>query len=68
MLSGVEENLNFKLDNKFTISELTQMGRSLLILENHQYVKQAVSEFSGIVTTNNWIMPSGAFGHGGGSL
>jgi len=68
MLSGVEENLNFKLDNKFTINELTQMGRSLLIPENHQYVKMAVSDFSGSVTTNNWIIPTGAFGHGGGSL
>lgn len=68
MISATEEDLNFTLDNKFTINELSQMGRILLLPENHKYIGMAVNKFSESVTTNNWQLPAGAFGSGGGSL
>jgi len=68
MIRETEEDLNFTLDNKFTIKELSQMGNSLLIPENHKYIKLATSDFNSIITTNNWQLPAGAFGNGGGSL
>ena len=68
MISDVENDLNFTLDNKFKINELSRMGKSLLTEENHKYIKMAVSEFNHKITTNNWILPAGAFGSGGGSL
>lgn len=67
-LTNYEKELGFTLDNKFTINELIQKGNSLLKPENLPFVKLATEGYIGEVITNNWILPAGAFGSGGGSL
>jgi 3'-phosphoadenosine 5'-phosphosulfate sulfotransferase (PAPS reductase)/FAD synthetase len=68
MIGEIEEELNFTLDNKLTIYELVNMGKSKLRQENYKYVKQAITEYDLPVITDNWQIPAGAFGIGGGSI
>nr|WP_319266000.1 phosphoadenosine phosphosulfate reductase family protein [uncultured Draconibacterium sp.] len=68
MLQETEEELGFTLDNKLTIREMVTAGRSLLLPENRKYIKLATSPFSSDISTNNWVLPAGAFGYGGGAI
>jgi 3'-phosphoadenosine 5'-phosphosulfate sulfotransferase (PAPS reductase)/FAD synthetase len=69
MIADLEEAMQFTIDNKLTVIELARIGKSKLTDENIQYVKQAITQFSGnIITDQKWILPAGAFGHGGGSI
>lgn len=69
MLHSVEEDLHFTIDQKFSVPELIQMGKSRITDENRDYIPKLVSEWTDPVTTNDWKIPSGAFsGDGGGSI
>ncbi|HEX2868718.1 MAG TPA: phosphoadenosine phosphosulfate reductase family protein [Ignavibacteriales bacterium] len=67
-LSELEKEFSHTIDNKFPLLSLVQKGKTLLLPENRQYVKLALSEYDSEVSTNKWILPAGAFGSGGGSL
>jgi hypothetical protein len=67
-ISEIEEKLNFTLDNKFTINEIVKMGKSTINELNINYIPIAINEFDGDILTDNWNLPSGAFGNGGGSI
>lgn len=70
MLSEIEEEFNYKLDNKYTIPEMIQLGKSRITDDNRNYIVQAVKYFNQpIITNDKWILPAGAFtGGGGGSV
>ena len=68
MLVDVERQIGYKLDNKLTIDEMVAIGKSKLLPENYKYIDQAINEYSGEILTNNWQLPVGAFGSGGGAI
>ncbi|TAJ13031.1 hypothetical protein DMA11_10215 [Marinilabiliaceae bacterium JC017] len=68
MLQTIEEDLNFTIDNKLTLKELVAIGKSKVTEETIQFISKATSQFKQSVITNNWTLPSGAFGSGGGSI
>ena len=68
MIHEVEEDLQFTLDNKYTIGEMVKLGKTKLTDENRKYVKLAVEDWKDSIITNTWQLPAGAFGTGGGSL
>lgn len=68
-LAAIENEIGFTIDNKLTIPELIQLGKSRLTPENIPFINQAINPFSGsIASPHNWILPAGAFGSGGGSI
>jgi len=67
-LIEMEKELDFTIDNKYTLPELIQLGKSKITRDNQKYIKQAVEPWSGEIITDNWTLPAGAFGEGGGSL
>lgn len=69
MLHNIEKELNFTIDNKFSIPELIAMGKSRVTESNRHWIVQAVSPWSGSVHADHWQLPAGAFsGNGGGSI
>lgn len=69
MLHDIEKDLNFTIDNKFSIPELIAMGRSKVNDSNRFWIPKAVSQWRDPVVTDNWQLPAGAFsGEGGGSV
>jgi predicted phosphoadenosine phosphosulfate sulfurtransferase len=68
MIGNLEEAMDFTIDNKFTVNELVQMGKSSLTTENYKYVPLAISEYESNIFTDKWELPIGAFGKGGGSI
>ena len=68
MLHEVEKELGFTLDNKLSIPEMIQLGKSKIEPEDRQFIKQAVSEWNLPVITGNWQLPKGAFGKDGGAI
>lgn len=68
MLKSVEEEFGFTLDNKFSVAEMAQLGKSSITDENRHWIPLAVNPFSGSVYTRNWKLPLGAYGSGGGSI
>lgn len=67
-IAEIEQELGFTLDNKFTVMELINKGKSLLRQENRPFIKLATTEYVGEIVTDKWILPAGAFGAGGGSI
>ena len=63
-----EKEFNHTLDNKKTIREMVNKGKSMITDENRKYAKMALSEFTHSIISENWQLPSGAYGHGGGAL
>ena len=70
MLRKYEEELKFTIDNKKSIMEMISAGESMLTQESLYYAFMAIREFpeNQSIYVNNWQMPSGAFGKGGGSI
>ncbi|MDD4970844.1 MAG: phosphoadenosine phosphosulfate reductase family protein [Paludibacter sp.] len=68
MISNIEEHLKFTIENRFTVNELATMGKSSLSEDNFKYVKLATTEYTGPIITDQWELPIGAFGKGGGSI
>ncbi len=68
MIDYFENETGFTLDNKFSIYELVKMGKSLLKPDNLQYIEKATTKFNLEITTENWNLPTGAFGSGGGAI
>ena len=68
MIIEKEQEFGFTLDNKFTLDELIRQGESLLKDENREFINLANNPYIENILTNNWILPAGAFGSGGGSL
>ncbi len=68
MLQEVENDLRFTIDSKFTLGELVSIGKSKITADNIHYIQQAVSSWDHPVITDNWKLPAGAFGKGGGSV
>jgi 3'-phosphoadenosine 5'-phosphosulfate sulfotransferase (PAPS reductase)/FAD synthetase len=62
MLRAVEKDLDFTIDGKFTVEELAGMGKSRINEANRIYIRKAVEKWNEAVTTENWQLPSGAFG------
>lgn len=71
-LHEIEEELGFTIDNKLTLNEMIQLGKSTLSPENSYWVKYALSPWQGAVNasawTHKWMLPAGAFGSGGGAI
>jgi 3'-phosphoadenosine 5'-phosphosulfate sulfotransferase (PAPS reductase)/FAD synthetase len=68
MIDHYENETGFTLDNKFSIYELVKMGKSLLTPENLHFIEKATTKFNSVITTQNWTLPAGAFGSGGGAI
>ena len=68
MIAEKEIEFGFTLDNKFTLTELIKHGKVLLKDENLRYIQAATNKFRANILTQNWELPSGAFGSGGGSI
>lgn len=68
LIRKVEEDLNFTVDNKYTIDDMVRMGSSRIDDSNREYIIKAVSPWKESVVTDWWKLPVGAFsGNGGGS-
>lgn len=69
MIAELEHELGFTLDNKFTMNEMVEKGKSLLKPENKSYIEKAVTfGYHDDVYTKDWELPVGAFGSGGGAV
>ena len=74
-IDKIEKELDFTLYHKkekgrnvsISIWDYMQKGKSLITPENTKYIPIAMSDYNGPITTNNWILPTGAFGSGGGA-
>lgn len=64
------KELEFKhtLDSKATIWQLVEKGKSYINQENQYWIPYALNPWTYKPVTNNWQMPAGAFGSGGGSI
>jgi 3'-phosphoadenosine 5'-phosphosulfate sulfotransferase (PAPS reductase)/FAD synthetase len=68
ILSSVEEEFGYKLDNKYTIPEMIALGKSKITESNRHWIYKAVNSFTDNISTTKWELPAGAFGTGGGSI
>jgi 3'-phosphoadenosine 5'-phosphosulfate sulfotransferase (PAPS reductase)/FAD synthetase len=70
MLRSVEGALGHTIDRDFTVTELAEKGKSLLRPENARYIERALNPWQASfpITTDNWELPAGAFGSGGGAV
>lgn len=68
-IKEIEDRYNHTLDNKYTIMEMVAKGKSKITDENRHYIKDALSPWNGKpIITNDWKIPTGAYGKGGGSI
>jgi len=71
-LHEIEEELGFTIDNKLTLNEMIQLGKSTLSPENSYWVKHALTPWQKAVDSsawnNRWMLPAGAFGSDGGAI
>ena len=69
-LVEIERDLDFTIDNKLSLPELISQGKTLCRPENRQYIQMALSAFSPTqsLVMEDWTLPAGAFGVGGGSV
>lgn len=70
LIAQKEKEFNFTLDNKYSIRELVSMGKSSITNDNKHFIQQALNEYTKIpkCKPEDWQLPKGAFGKGGGSL
>lgn len=66
-LHAYEEQLGFTIDNKLSLPEMVTLGTSKLHPDNAHFINQATEIFTLPIITNNWQLPAGAFGSGGGA-
>ncbi|MFA6501439.1 MAG: phosphoadenosine phosphosulfate reductase family protein [Parachlamydiales bacterium] len=64
----LEKELNFTIDNKFTVTEMIKLGTTFIDDDNKKFIPQAVTFWNNSIITDNWKLPKGAFGEGGGSI
>lgn len=68
LIQETEEEFGFTLDNKLSIQEMVSMGNSLIKPEERFWIPMAVREWTGSLKMENWRIPAGAFGKGGGAI
>jgi len=71
LVEQTERDLGFKIDQRFTVSELAAMGKSSVRERTMHHIPKIVSEWTDDVILapgEQWELPAAAFGEGGGSI
>jgi len=66
-IAEIEQEFGHTLKRNAGIWEIVALGDSLYQDDMAPKVIEALGDFDGAVTTENWTLPAGAFGSGGGS-